>query len=103
MPTVYVTAPADDAAGLARSVVEERLAACVNRFDCASTYRWEGEVVEESEVVLLMKTTEGRYDALVDHVVARHPHDVPCVERFDEQDVLAAFGAWVADSTTRDA
>ena len=100
VPTLYVTAPVDDAADLARTVVEERLAACVNRLGCESTYRWEGEVVEESEVVLLMKTSDERVDALVDRVVDLHPYDVPCVERFDSTDTLDAFAGWVDESTT---
>lgn len=98
MPTVYVTAPPSAAADLAASLVEERLAACVNRFDCHSTFRWEGEVVREEEVVLLAKTTDERYDELVAHVEAAHPYDVPCIERFDESDALDAFDQWIADS-----
>ena len=42
-------------------LVEERLAACVNRVACDSVYRWEGEVVTDDEVVLLAKTTDDRY------------------------------------------
>jgi periplasmic divalent cation tolerance protein len=99
VPTLYVTAPVDDAADIARTVVEERLAACVNRLACESTYRWEGEVVEERETVLLVKTSDERVDALVDRVVDLHPHDVPCVERFDSTDSLDAFAGWVDEST----
>jgi periplasmic divalent cation tolerance protein len=99
MPTVYVTAPPDAAADIARTVVDERLAACANRVACESTYRWEGEVVDDEETILLLKTTDARYDDLVSRVVDLHPYDVPCVERFDERDVLGAFGAWVAEST----
>lgn len=96
---MYVTAPAEAAADLARTVVEARLAACVNRVPCASTYRWDGDVVEDDEEILLVKTTEEQYPALVARLVEEHPYDVPCIERFDEADVLDAFGAWIADST----
>ncbi|WP_276260972.1 divalent-cation tolerance protein CutA [Haloglomus litoreum] len=96
MPTAYITAPEDAAADLARTLVEERLAACVNRVACDSVYRWEGEVVTDEEVILLAKTTGERYDALVARVEELHPYDVPCVERFDEADVLPAFGEWRA-------
>lgn len=98
MPTAYVTAPPEAAADLARTLVSEGLAACVNRIPCTSTYRWEGEVVEEAEEVLLAKTTPERYDDLVERVRADHPHDVPCIERFDESAVDDPFAAWVADS-----
>jgi periplasmic divalent cation tolerance protein len=99
MPTVYVTAPPDAAADLARTLVAERLAACVNRVPCESTYRWDGEVVEESEQILLVKTTDERYDDLVARVREEHPYDVPCIERFDERDVDADFASWIAAST----
>ncbi len=98
MPTAYITAPPDAAADLARTLVEERLAACVNRLDCRSTYRWEGTVVEDEEVLLLAKTTNGRYDALADRVAELHPYEVPCIERFEEDGLPEAFAAWRADA-----
>lgn len=98
MPTVYITVPREAAAELATALVEERLAACVNRVPIESTYRWEGEVVTDEEMLLLAKTSATRYDALVDRVEALHPYDVPCIERFDETDMLDAFGTWLTDS-----
>jgi periplasmic divalent cation tolerance protein len=92
--TVLITAPPDAASELARTLVEERLAACVNRFPVESTYRWDGAIHEEREVVLLAKTADERYEALVDRVNELHPYDVPAVERFDEDDVLDAYAAW---------
>jgi periplasmic divalent cation tolerance protein len=96
VPTVYITAPPEAAADIAETLVAERLAACVNRVDCHSTYRWEGAVQAEPEVILLAKTTAGRYDDLRERVESVHPHDVPCIERFDEDDVLEAFAEWRA-------
>lgn len=98
MPTVYVTAPASAAEELATMLVEERLAACVNQLDCRSTYRWEGEVVREDEVVLLAKTTAGSYEDLRERLVEAHPFDVPCIERFDEADVHGPFAEWIEDN-----
>ena len=98
MPTVYVTAPESTADELAATLVEERLAACVNGVDCRSTYRWEGEVTTDDETILLIKTTEEGYDRLVDRIEELHPYDVPCIERFDESEVADSFGAWVAES-----
>jgi periplasmic divalent cation tolerance protein len=100
MPTVYITAPPSAAPELAEALVEERLAACVNRFDCRSTFRWEGDIVHEDEVVLLAKTTEERYPDLETRVEELHPYEVPCIERFDETDALDAFDEWLLDSVT---
>ncbi len=99
MTTVYVTAPADTASELARTLVEERLAACVNRFGCRSTYRWEGEVLEDDESALLIKTAPERYDDLESRIEEIHPYDVPCIERFEEADAHDSFVEWIEDST----
>jgi periplasmic divalent cation tolerance protein len=97
MPTAYITAPRDAAGDIASRLVAERLAACVNAVDCRSTYRWEGEVHEDEEALLLAKTTDDRYDALVARVRELHPHEVPCIERI-EDDPIEPFAAWRADS-----
>lgn len=96
MPTVYVTAPVESARDIAETLVDERLAACVNRLPCQSTYRWNGAVHRDDEEILLVKTTGDGYSALVDRLVDLHPNDVPCVERFDEDDVLDSFASWRA-------
>lgn len=98
MPTLYVTAPADAAGDLARALVEERLAACVNRVPCTSTYRWEGEIHDDDEEVLFVKTTTERADRAASRIEDLHPHDVPCIEGFEEDDVLPAYAEWVAES-----
>ncbi len=99
MPTVYITAPPEAGEDIATTLVGERLAACVNRFPCQSVYRWDGEIHEDDEVILLAKTTEENYETLCNRVESIHPYDVPCIERFDEEDVLPAFGDWIADET----
>jgi len=98
MPTVYVTAPPERAAALARTLVEERLAACVNRVPCDSTHRWDGEIHEDEEAILFVKTTEDRYPDLRARVQELHPDDVPCIERFDADDVADPFAAWIHET-----
>ena len=100
MPTAYITVPRDAAEEIARELVEDRLAACVNRVDCKSTYRWQDAVHDDDEEILLAKTTEEAYSDLVDRVDAIHPYDVPCIERFDETGMLDAFAAWRDDSVS---
>ncbi|ELY99017.1 CutA1 divalent ion tolerance protein [Natrialba chahannaoensis JCM 10990] len=98
MPTVYITAPPDAADALAETLIDEQLAACVNRLSTTSTYRWEGKIHHDDEAVLFAKTTDDAYDDLVDRVQQEHPYDVPCIERFDEADVLESFAQWRAES-----
>ena len=92
------TTPNDEvAAQLARSLVEERLAACVSRIGgVRSTYRWDGEIRDEAEVLLLIKTTRERFDALKSRLSALHPYDVPELIAFAAVDGLAAYLGWVA-------
>ena len=72
---LFTTCPdAATATRLAHALVEERLAACVTRLDGAhSTYRWHGEISEDHEVQLLIKTTGSRLDAAAADVPPRNP------------------------------
>jgi len=76
---VLITCPAGEvAARVARSVVEARLAACVNIVPgVRSIYRWQGEVCDEREDLLVVKTSAARLDDLIAHVRDVHPYSVP--------------------------
>ena len=75
---VLVTAPSTEAEGLARALVEEGLAACVNLIPgIRSFYRWEGQVQDDSEVLLVIKTGSERCDALAERVRELHSYDLP--------------------------
>ena len=78
---VYISIPRDEAAKFARAIVEERLAACVNIIPkMESFYRWEGEVLTDSEALLLCKTSAERMEALEEYVAENHPYELPeCV------------------------
>jgi periplasmic divalent cation tolerance protein len=96
MPTAYITAPRKAASDLAEFLVEAELAACVNVVDCDSYYRWDGDVYAGSEEsILFVKTTKARYPELKAAVEDEHPFDVPCIELFDEIDVLDSYGDWI--------
>ena len=66
------------AARLASALVEERLAACVNRLPGVhSTYFWDGRLQDEMEILLIIKTTAERWPALQARVGELHPYDTP--------------------------
>lgn len=75
----YCACPdANTATRIAETLVDERLAACVNQLSgVTSTYRWEGRIVTDDEVLLLIKTTEGRLSALRKRVLEMHPYELP--------------------------
>lgn len=76
---VLSTAPDEaSAAALARALVEEGLAACVNRVSgVRSTYRWQGRIVDDAEWLLVIKTSAERLATLCARLEALHPYDVP--------------------------
>jgi periplasmic divalent cation tolerance protein len=68
----------DEANAFARTLVEERLAACVNVHSAVtSIYRWEGAIEEAVERQLTIKTTTARLEALNARIKELHPYDVP--------------------------
>lgn len=79
-PVLVLTnlADRDSALRLARALVEQRLAACVNVLaECTSVYRWKEAIETAHETPVLIKTTEDRYQALEQAVRALHPYEVP--------------------------
>lgn len=98
---VLVTAPsAEEAARMARALVEERLAACGNVVPgLRSIYRWEGKVQEEAEALLLLKTTRRRFEALRARVRSLHPYEVPEVIALPVEAGHPAYLEWLAAST----
>ena len=72
------TTSIEEASRIARVLVRERLAACANIIPrISSVYRWDGEVQEEEETMLVIKTTATQLDALEARVVELHSYDVP--------------------------
>ena len=74
---VYVTAPEDEAVDLAKTLVEERLVACVNIVPgLRSLYWWKGKVEDEPEVLCIMKTRSNLFESLRDRVRELHSYEV---------------------------
>ena len=88
---------ADTAARVARTLVEEQLAACVNLLPMVrSIYRWEGKVCDEAETLALIKTTAERYAALAAKIAELHPYQVPEVIALPLADGNPPYLAWLA-------
>lgn len=94
---VLVTAPDAESAGrLARALVDERLAACVNLVPgVRSIYRWQGRVTEDEELLLVIKTRAGRAAALAARVRDLHPYAVPEVLELAAVGGSEAYLEWV--------
>lgn len=88
-----------EALELARALVERRLAACVNVLPrVQSVYRWQGEVHNEAEVLLLIKTTEERFDSLRDAILALHSYQTPEIVAVPLSEGEDKYLAWIRAS-----
>lgn len=97
---VFVTAPQGEASGLARALVEQRLAACVNILPVVrSVYTWQGELCEEDEALLVIKTRAALLEDLRARVVALHSYDVPEVIALPITGGHAPYLSWLAENT----
>lgn len=98
--SVYaVFADADEAERIGRTVVEERLAACVNILGSVrSIYRWKGAIENADEVAAIFKTTDRRADALITRIAGLHSYDVPCIANWPIDKILAPYADWVEEN-----
>jgi len=86
----------EDARRLVTALVEERLVACGTLVPGArSIYRWDGELTEEGEVLVVLKTDASKWDALAAAVRARHPYAVPELLALPVERGLDRYLAWL--------
>jgi periplasmic divalent cation tolerance protein len=91
---------ATDPEPLARTLVEERLAACVNVLpEMRSIYRWKGDVQTEAEWQLIIKTSQDRLVDLQTRLVALHPYEVPEFIVLSISGGTEAYLTWMRDQT----
>ncbi len=100
---VYITTDGpEEARKIGRALVKERLAACANILGpMTSIFRWEGDIREGAETVLIAKTTVENVDALTKRVIALHSYDCPCVVAMPIESGNPAFLEWIAGETAR--
>jgi periplasmic divalent cation tolerance protein len=98
MVFVYITAASpEEARFLGRTLVEERLAACVNLFDgMTAIYRWQGAIEEGRETVIIAKTRADRFGALAERVRALHSYTTPCIVELPLGRIDAGYRDWLA-------
>jgi periplasmic divalent cation tolerance protein len=99
---VLCTVPDDPTAEkLAKGLVEERLAACVNAISgVKSFYRWQGKLEADQEIQLVIKTRRGRFDELAAWIKANHPYEVPEIMAIPAADVSDEYLAWAIEQST---
>jgi len=99
---VFSTFPSPDtAAEVARTLVTEQLAACVNLLGpVRSIYRWQGNISDDTETLAVIKTTRERFEAMRTRLVELHPYKVAEVIALPVEAGHAPYLAWVETETT---
>jgi periplasmic divalent cation tolerance protein len=85
----------EEAEQIARSLLEERLIACANMWQSRSIYRWDGEVRDGPETIMLLKTTGERERAVRSRVRELHSYKVPCILALGDRGVNGDYASWV--------
>jgi len=86
---------ADEAARLSSALLEIRLIACAQSVPVTSRYWWEGKIETSDEVLLIMKTTDEKFEALAAKVKDIHSYDVPEITATEISQVSLDYADWV--------
>lgn len=98
---VIVTAPdADWLAGLAESLIEQRLCASAHIVPVRTIYRWQGAIEKAGEARAFLRSRRAHVDAIVRVVTDRHPYEVPNITIIPIVDGNPAYLDWIRDSTS---
>jgi periplasmic divalent cation tolerance protein len=96
---VLTTTPNEsEAVRISRALVEEGLAACVQRLPISSTYVWQDKIEDSTEHLLIIKTLAERCAEVEGRIEALSTYEVPEVVAFEALRVAAAYGAWLRSS-----
>ncbi len=98
---ILVSAPSEEVAQqIGKTLVERKLAACVSILPkIHSIYSWKGALEQEEEALLLIKTTDERYDALELTVSELHPYETPEILALQSTKGLEQYCRWVEEQT----
>lgn len=98
---IISTVPNEDVArDLSKILLEKRVAACVNIIPkVRSNYWWNGSIENSEEIILLIKTTEDKYDQLEDLIRKNHPYEIPEIIAFEIKKGFNKYLNWIKDET----
>jgi periplasmic divalent cation tolerance protein len=97
---VFATCESNEQAEtIAQTLVAEKLAACVNVLPgIRSCYVWEGKLTWSNELLLLIKTTRGRFDQLQNRIRGLHSYSVPEIVGVPIEEAFDKYIAWIDES-----
>jgi len=100
---VFISIPAEEANAIARGIVENRHAPCVNIIPKTETfYWWNNEVKHDNEALLIVKTTQLALDRLIRFVREEHPYEIPEIITVPVSEGLPEYLNWIMEETGKD-
>ena len=98
--SVYITTEnKEEARRIGKTLVEEKLAACINIHRVESIYRWEGNIEEDIEAAMLVKTKAGLVEKVINRVRELHSYEVPCIVSLPIEKGNPEYLKWIEEST----
>ena len=98
--SIYITTKDEaEARKIGKTLIEEKLAACANIHPINSIYWWEGKIVEDSEIAMLVKTKAELVDEVITRVKELHSYEVPCIVSLPIEKGYPDFLKWISQST----
>lgn len=98
---VYVTCKdREEAQNIARVLLEKRLVACANIYPIHSLYWWKGDIQEDDEIAVMMKTRCDNGDRIIKEVLELHSYDIPCVEFLSLENGNPDYLEWIREETS---
>ena len=97
---ITTTSTHKEAQGLASSLLQQKLAACINIIKIEeSIYAWEGELQSEPECLLIIKTSKSLCEKTANTILEIHPYETPLVSSFDADTVNQTYLEWLMNNT----
>jgi periplasmic divalent cation tolerance protein len=97
---IFSTASPDNARDIAHAVIGRHLAACVNCTPVRSLYRWKGEICDDEEVLMIIKTVRSRAEELIAAIRTLHTYEVPEIVLLPLIGGYYPYLAWIREETT---
>lgn len=91
----------EDAIRIGKGLLEQRLIACYNLWPIESSYWWKGELLEEPETMMLLKTQDGHYDKVTAYIKEQSGYEVPEIFTLKPGQTFPSFDKWVKEETSK--
>jgi len=100
--SIYVTAGSEhEAKVIAKKLLEQKLIACANIFPVNSLYYWDGDLQDDAEFALIMKTKTELVEQLINELKKIHSYDVPCIVSWSIAAGNEEYLSWIKQETKK--